>query len=99
MKIGNEDRIFLNDLHYPVQLLYRYPEFAFIVTSGDLDISACHDIRAKPYTYRVAMTIFLTEFLEVGQTIDIHIHAKCYRFLNFVKGNTVGGIQYLAGCK
>src|SRR5882757_3135208 len=67
------------------------------MSGGDFQVAAGHDVWPETDTHRVTMTEFLPEFPEVGNTVDINMHAQLLRFFNFAEGDVVGSIQDVFG--
>src|SRR5262245_9356316 len=92
MQVSDMNIVLLYYREYLIQLLNRDTKLTFIVTGGDLQITSRYDIRAKSYTDRVIVTIFLSKLFQVGQAVNIDIQAKAYRFFDLIKADTIGSV-------
>ena len=99
VEIRNVQIVLLNDLQHLIDLIDGNAKLAFIVASRNLQVAAGHDIGAEADTNWVAVTELLTEFFEIGETVDIDGNPERLGFLDFVEANAVRGIQYPGGGK
>src|ERR1700712_3464275 len=93
MQIADADMVLLNDGKEPVDMFYGDAEFTFIMTGGDLEIASRQDIWPQANADGITMSEFLTEFLQVGQAIDIDDDAQSLRLHDLVKTDAIGSIQ------
>ena len=93
MQVGDMKLVFFNKGQYFIYLIDGYTEFAFVMTGRDFEIAAGHDIGTQADSYRVGMSECLTEFLQVGQAVDIDENAKIAWLPDFFEIDAVGGIE------
>jgi hypothetical protein len=93
MQVGDMEIVFFYQFQDFVDLIYRYPELAFVVTGRDLEIAACHDIGAQADAYRIAVTVMLTELFQVGQAVDVDDDAQIPGLDDLFKSNPIGSIE------
>src|SRR6185312_101181 len=93
MKIGDVEIVFFYEVQDLVDLLDGDAELAFIVTGGDLEVAAGHDVGAETDAYRVGVTEFPAELLQVGKAVDIDDDAERPGLFDLVEADAVGGIQ------
>src|ERR1700733_13833234 len=93
MEVADPELILFDDGEDPVDLVKGDAKFPFVVTGGNLEIAARHDIGSQTDADRIAMPEFFSEFLQVGQAVDIDDHPQGAGFFDLVESDAVGGIE------
>ena len=73
-----------NRQHF-VYLFKRYSKFTFLMTGRNLQVTTRHNIGAQADAYRVTMTEFFAELLQVGKAVNINMYTQLLRGFNLGK--------------
>jgi hypothetical protein len=94
VEIGYFQLIFFDETQHLFDLVDGDAELAFIMTGGDLEIAACHDVRAETHADGIGPAEFSAEFLQVRKTIDVDDDTEGLCLFDLVEADAIGGIEH-----
>ena len=89
----------LHDAMHMGHLVNGDAELGIDMAGGDLMIAACQYVGVDAHANRNVPAMYYPELLQDGDVVDVNAHAKPDRLLNFLDGDTVGGIEDVTGFK
>jgi hypothetical protein len=94
VEIGHFEVVLVDEVEDFVDLVDGDAEFALIMTGGDLEIAASHDVGAEADTDGIGPAEFPAEFLQVGEAVDVDDDTKGLRFFYLVETDAVRGVEH-----